>query len=117
MVSWDLAGVAEADLVDSDDSELVLGVVHQAGHQELGVLELLRDVALGPVLAVDSPVLNQVADDVAAAVVRRFGPAEADGALGGIHHLGERRRAGRIWTRDTWTYLLFFSPLLHKEIN
>lgn len=97
MVSRDIAGLAEADLVYSDDSELVLGAVHQPCHQELGGLELFWDVALVPVFSFGSLTLHQVADDLTATVVRRFGPAKADGALGGIHHLGEGRWSGRIW--------------------
>ncbi|TNN69583.1 hypothetical protein EYF80_020228 [Liparis tanakae] len=110
----DVAGLAEADLVDGEDSELVFGAVHQAGHQELGDLELLRDVTLAPVLSLDSLALDQIADDFTATVVCRFGPAEADGALGGVHHLGERRWAGRIW-RIVVTHLLLSSHLLNKD--
>lgn len=96
MVSWDIAGLTEANLVDSCDSELVLCVVHQARHKELGGLELFRHIALGPVLCFGSLTLYQVSDDLTATVVGRFGPAEADGALGGVHHLGESRWSGRI---------------------
>lgn len=97
MVSRDIAGLAEADLVDSGDSELVLCIVHQACYQEFGGLELFRDVALGPVFGFGSLTLHQVANDLTATIVCRFGPAKADGALGGVHHFGEGRWSGRIW--------------------
>ena len=96
MVSRDLAGLTVADLVDSSDSELVLCVVHQACHQEFSGLELFRDIALGPVLSLRSLALHQIANDLTATIVCRFGPAEADGALGGVDHLGEGRWTGRI---------------------
>lgn len=89
MVSRDVAGLAVANLVDSSYSELVLCVVHQTRHQEFGGLELLRDVALGPVLSFGSFTLHQVADDLTATVICWFGPAKADGVLGGVYHLGE----------------------------
>ncbi len=116
MVSRDLTGFTEANLVDSADSELVLSVIHQACHQEFGGLELFRDIALGPVLRVSSLTLHQVADDLTATVVRRFGPAKADGALGGVHHLGEGRWAGRIW-RIMETLLLLLSNFIEKKMN
>lgn len=74
MVSRDVTGLAEADLVDSGDSELVLCVVHQACHQEFGGLEFLRGVALGPVLCFNSLALHHVADDLTATVVCWLGP-------------------------------------------
>ena len=92
MVPGDLAGLAEADLVDRDDPELVLCVVHQSGRQEARLLQLLGDVALVPVFSVHTLTLHQVADDLAAAIVRRLGPAEADGGAGRVHHLREGRR-------------------------
>lgn len=98
MVSRDVAGLTEANPVDCCDSELVLCVVHQAGHQELGGLELLWHIALVPVLGFSSLALYQVSDDLTASIIGRFGPAEADGALGGVHHLGESRWSRRIWS-------------------
>lgn len=96
MVSRNLAGVAVANLVDGNDSELVLCVFHQAGHHEFGGLEFLRDVALGPLLGVGSLALHQISNDLTATIVSWFGPAEADRMLGRVHHLGERRWARRI---------------------
>lgn len=96
VVSRDIAGLAEADLVNSGDSELVLGAVHQPCHQEFGGLELFWDVALSPVFSFSSLTFHQVADDLTATIIGRFGPAEADGTLGGIHNFGEGRWSRRI---------------------
>lgn len=82
MVSRDVAGLTEADLVDSGDSELVFSVVHQTCHQEFSGLELFWNVALGPVFGFGPLTLHQIADDLTTPIIRWFGPAQADGALG-----------------------------------
>lgn len=107
MVSRDLAGLAVANFVDSSDSELILSVIQQACNYEFGGLEFFRDIALGPVLGSGYFTLHQVSDDLTASIICRFGPAKTDGALGGVHHLGEGRWAWRIW-RLINTFIIFY---------
>lgn len=97
MVSRDIARLAEANLVDGDDSELVLCVLHQTRHQVLGGLQIPGNVTLGPVFSLSSLTLHHVADDLTTPIVRWFGPGQTDGALSGIYHLGEGRGGRRIW--------------------
>lgn len=97
MVPRNLAGLTESNLVDGSDSELVLCAVYQAGHQELGGLKLFGNITLHPVFRFGSLALHQVADNLTPTIVRWFGPSQTDGALCGIHHLGEGRRSGGIW--------------------
>lgn len=96
MISRDIAGLTESNLVEGRDSELVLSIVHQALHQKLRGLELLWDVAFGPVFYFSSFALHQVADDLTATIIRWLGPAQANGGLGRVHYFREGRRPRRI---------------------
>lgn len=100
MVSWDLAGFTVPNFVDSNDSELVLNVFHQASYHKFGCLEFFWNIALGPVLSINSLALNKVSNDLTATIIGRFGPAKANGALGRVHYLGECRWARRIWKKN-----------------
>lgn len=99
VVPRNITGLTEANFVEGKDSELVLGIVHQARHQEFGDLEFLGDIAFGPVFCFSSLAFHQVADDLTAAIICWLGPAEANGGLGGVYHFREGGWSRRIWRK------------------
>lgn len=94
MISWNLTGIAVANLVDSSNSKLVLYGVHQTSYHKLCSLKLFGHIALVPFFSISPLTLYQITNDLTASIISWFGPAQADRALCGVHHLGEGR-----WTR------------------
>lgn len=93
--SW----LAEANLVDSSDAALVLGLVDEVLDDIVGVLQVPGDIAADPVCGVSPLALHQVSNDGASTIVGRSSPGETDGAVGGVCHTGIHNRTRRSWER------------------
>lgn len=72
---------AESSLILCEDSELVLGCLHQATHGELTILGALL-VAFLPSALSSLPELNPVAQNLLAAVMLRPEPVDGDAVFG-----------------------------------
>lgn len=93
--SW----LAEADLVDSSDAALVLGLVDEILDNIVGLLQVPGDIAADPVCGVGPLALYQVSNDGASTIVGWSGPGKADGAVGSVCHTGVHNWARRSWIR------------------
>lgn len=92
--------LAEANLVDSSDAALVLGLVYQVLDGVAGVLQVPGYVAADPIRGVCPLALHQVADNGASTIVCGGGPGESNGAVGCVRNTRVHNRARRIWGRE-----------------
>lgn len=89
--------LAKADLVDSSDAALVLGLMNEVLNDVVGLLQVPGDVATDPVSCVSPFAFHQVSNDRASTIIGRSSPSEADGTVGGVRHAGAHNRARRSW--------------------
>lgn len=91
--------LAEANLVNSRDTTLVLSLVNETLDDVVGLLQIPGDIAANPVRCVSPLALHQVTNNGGSTILGGCTPGKTDGATGGICHTGIHNGARRGWGR------------------
>ena len=86
MLSWNLTGLTEADLVDGGDAALVLRLIYEVLDDVAGVLQVLGNIAADPVGCICPLAFHQVSQHGTSSVAGRDAPGQTDCAVGGVCH-------------------------------